>query len=252
MTDTGFLVFIDNFFCLFCCSCVWSIVKQAEGETCVYTLVVSELHMNGAQGEITCILLLQPASFACSEPCREARWTGHWSITIQFMPSYVCTSQVAVCPLFACLVLASLWFPVKHAGSDLHPIGIGLEALARSRPDSATRTFASGPGPFGQHLTQSAKNQDGYAQYNPGHLWEKCNRVWKWETDSGPIAFCQIYSWWFLSAGLLLDQMHLAKTWSGPVLHNAIWAFFGRTELNGMQEARSGVYDRPDPAACWL
>ena len=44
---------------------------------------------------------------------------------------------------------------------------------------------------------------------------EEWTWVWKWETGSRPIAFCQNQAWWFLHTGLLLDQIHLAKTWPG-------------------------------------
>ena len=39
---------------------------------------------------------------------------------------------------------------------------------------------------------------------------EECNRVWKWETGSRPIAFCHNGAWWCLHTGLfptgLFDQ----------------------------------------------
>lgn len=51
-----------SFDCYAAPSYLWCIVKQAEGEIYVYTLFVSELHMNGARGDITCVLMLQVAS----------------------------------------------------------------------------------------------------------------------------------------------------------------------------------------------
>ena len=251
MTDTGFLVFIDNFFCLFCCSYVWSIVKQAEGETCVYTLVVSELHMNGARGEVTCIPLLQPASFACSEPCWEARWMGHWSITIQFMPSNVCTSQVALCPLFACLVLASLWFPIKHAGSDLHLIWIGLEALARSRPDSATLTCFQTKSIWSKHDTVSP-NQDGYAQYNLGQLWENATEFgsrkllvgWLLSAKSIPGDSCALACFWTKCIWPKPDLGQFNPLWSGPSLE-------GQNRM-GCRKPDLAYTTGLILAACWL
>ena len=54
--------------------------------------------------------------------------------------------------------------------------------------------LASGPDPFGQNLTQSARNkpdQGWFCTILSGTFVEKRNRVWKWETGSGPVASCQ-------------------------------------------------------------
>ena len=65
---------------------------------------------------------------------------------------------------------------------------------------------------------------------------EECNWVWKRETGSRPVVFCQNWAWWFLYIGLLPDQIHLAKTRqaiqirSGLVLNDMIQAFFGKKE----------------------
>ena len=54
--------------------------------------------------------------------------------------------------------------------------------------------LASGPDPFGQNLTQSArtKSDEGlFCTALSGTSVEERNRVWNWETGSGLIASCQ-------------------------------------------------------------
>ena len=61
--------------------------------------------------------------------------------------------------------------------------------------------------------------------------------------------------WCFLHTSLLLDQIHLTKTWQAIqirsllILYVMIGAFFERIELNQMQEVGSDLYD---PAPFWL
>ena len=83
-----------------------------------------------------------------------------------------------------------------------------------------------------QHPTQSTRTKS-----DPGWfctIWsglpvEEYNVAWMWETGRRPVAFCQNQVWWFLHAGLLLDQMHLAKTWPGHP--DRIWAGFAQYNL---------------------
>ena len=54
--------------------------------------------------------------------------------------------------------------------------------------------FASGPDPFGQNLTQSARTKPDpgwFCIILSGSSVEERNRVWKRETGSGPVASCQ-------------------------------------------------------------
>ena len=49
---------------------------------------------------------------------------------------------------------------------------------------------------------------------------EECNRVWKWETGSRPIAFCHNGAWWCLHTGLFdrnLTRITLHKTSLGTI-----------------------------------
>ena len=82
---------------------------------------------------------------------------------------------------------------------------------------------------------------------------EKQNRVWKWETGSGPVVSCQ-------KPGQMIPAHQLASRLEafgqnltrpsrldpGSVLHNVIYAFFGKMELKWMSEVRSGIYSQPD------
>ena len=103
--------------------------------------------------------------------------------------------------------------------------------------------LASGPDPFGQNLTQSARTKSDpcwLCTVLSGTSVEERNRVWKWKTGSGPVASCQTRAGWFLHTSLLPDQIRLAKPWPGHSdqirvgcgksdLAYTIWAHFGCT-----------------------
>ena len=118
--------------------------------------------------------------------------------------------------------------------------------------------LASGPDPFGQTLTQSARTnriRAGFAQYDSGRLWKKTT-----ESDSGkliagqlrsaktgPVDYCTPTR--FLTRCVWPKPDQAIQIGPGPVLHITIGAFFERTESNRMQEVGSGIYD---PGRFWL
>ena len=119
--------------------------------------------------------------------------------------------------------------------------------------------LASGPDPFGQNLTLSARTKS-----DPGWICtilsgtsvEERNRVWKWETVSGPVASCQkpgpmIPVHQLVYRPDVFGQTLTRPSRSDPV-PNMIQAFFGKTELkldsgSRMWHLRSG----PILAARW-
>ena len=94
-----------------------------------------------------------------------------------------------------------------------------------------THQLASRPDPFGQNLTQSPRdnlNLGWFCTIWSGTSVEECNQVWKRETGSRPVVFCQNQAWWFLQTSLLPDQMHLAKPWPG----RPDWICFGLSQYD--------------------
>ena len=175
--------------------------------------------------------------------------------------------------------------PQYRAGSHSHPIRIPLAVNdytspvnvldpIRIRSVSAGKHWpeagrmilahwlASGPDPFGQNLTQSARTKSDpgwFCTILSGASAEERNRVWKWETDSGPVVSCQI-------PGPMIPAHRLAskpdafgqnpdqtiQIGSGPVVYSMTHAFFWKTELKRMREVGSGIYTiRPD-SGCTL
>ena len=149
------------------------------------------------------------------------------------------------------LVLASLWFPIKHAGSDLHLIWIGLEALARSRPDSATLTCFQTKSIWPKHDTVSP-NQDGYAQYNLGQLWENATEFgsrkllvgWLLSAKSIPGDSCALACFWTKCIWPKPDLGQFNPLWSGPSLE-------GRNRM-GCRKPDLAYTTDLILAACWL
>ena len=101
--------------------------------------------------------------------------------------------------------------------------------------------------------------QAGFAQYDLGCLWKSATK-----SESGKLVVCRLHSartrpsdsctlicFWTRCVCPKPDQAIQIR--SGSVLHNMTWAFFGRTELNWMQEVGSSIYDLASPilAICW-
>ena len=117
--------------------------------------------------------------------------------------------------------------------------------------------LASGPDPFGQNLTQSARTKSDpgwFCTVLSGTSVEQRNRVSNWETGSGSVASCQ-------EPGQMIPAHRLASrcVWPNPdqaiqmgpgsVLHKMIHPFFGKTGLKRMREVGPGMYY---PARFWL
>ena len=120
------------------------------------------------------------------------------------------------------------------------------------------KTWCSQPEPNWIHA--------GLAQHDLDYLWKNA-----FKSESGKLVGGQLHSsriWphdsWTLTCFLTryvrpkADQA--IQTGSGLVLHKMIWAFFGRTKLNWIQEVVSGIYDLAQfwqhtssliLAACW-
>ena len=145
------------------------------------------------------------------------------------------------------------------------PIRIPSGSALKHWPEAGRMIFghwlASGPNPFGQNLTQSARTKSDpgwFCTILSGTSVEEWNWVLKWETGSGLVAFCQKLAWRFLHTSLLLDQMCLAKPWPGH--RDRIWDSFAQydpcflwkneTEM----DAASWIWhwwSGPILAACW-
>ena len=119
--------------------------------------------------------------------------------------------------------------------------------------------LASGPDPFGQNLTQSARTKSDPGSFCTilfGMSVEERNRVWKWETGSGPLASCQ-------KQGPMIPAHQLAsrpyasgqtlarppRSDPGQFCRISTMPSFKKTELKRMREVRSGIYY---PARFWL
>ena len=91
-------------------------------------------------------------------------------------------------------IQAAMWLwwdqeePSKHASSDSHPIWIGSEVLARSRPSDSSRSHT---GLLSDRICLAKTRHcqvdpdriwAGFAQYDPGHLWENAT-----ESESGKL-----------------------------------------------------------------
>ena len=80
----------------------------------------------------------------------------------------------------------------------LDPICIRSRLAGKHWPEAGrmipAHWLASGPDPFGQNLTLSARTKSDlgwFCTILSGMSVEERNRVWKWETGSGPVASCQ-------------------------------------------------------------
>ena len=125
-----------------------------------------------------------------------------------------------------CLFLVHFWlswFPQQALSSFATP-----QHCIRIRPGSAGKHWpevgrmiiahrlASGPDPSGQNMTQSARTKSDpgwFCTILSGTSVEERNRVWKWETGSGPVASSRTRR--FLHTNLLPGQMRFAKPWPG-------------------------------------
>ena len=97
---------------------------------------------------------------------------------------------------------------------------------------------------FGENLTQSPRTELDLGWFHTVWSWtsvEEHNRVWKWETGSGPVASYQkpdllVPAHWlaFRPDAFGQDPDQVIQIRCRSVLHNMDHAFFGETELNWM------------------
>ena len=94
------------------------------------------------------------------------------------------------------------------------PIRIRSRSAGKHWPAAGRMIFAhwlaSGPDPFGQNLTQSARTD--FAQFDPARLWKNASESENAKLVAGWLRSARNRARWFLHTGLLPDQMHLAKT----------------------------------------
>ena len=114
--------------------------------------------------------------------------------------------------------------------------------------------LVSGPDPFGQNLTQSARTKPDPGWFCTVLSWtsvDERNRIQKWETGTGPGASCQ-------KPGQMIPAHRLASrpdafgqtlTRTSRSDPGRFCTFFGKTELKRTREVRSGIHD---PAQFWL
>ena len=143
------------------------------------------------------------------------------------------------------------------------PIRIRYGSAGKHWPEAGrmilAHRLASGPDPFGQNLTQSARtNSDPgwFCTILSGTSAEKRNRVWKWETGSGIVASCQkpgqkIPAHQLASRPDAFGQTRTRTSRSDPGRFCTIWSIpsLEKTELKRMREVGSGIYS---PARFWL
>ena len=106
--------------------------------------------------------------------------------------------------------------------------------------------LASGPDPFGQNLTQSARTTSdpvGFAQYYPGRLRMNETESKSRKLVAGRMHHARNQARWFLRTSLVLDQMRLGTIWPMPSLEKRSW--------NGCGKSDSAYTIRPD-SGCTL
>ena len=156
--------------------------------------------------------------------------------------------------------------PSKHAGSDLHPIWIGSEALARSRPDDSCNNknwLASRLDPFGQNLTQSARTKLNPAWFCT--VWsrpsvEEHNWIWNWEPGGRLVAFCQQqglinFAHWLASGPDAFGQNLIRPSRSDLGLFCTIWSKPSLEKWNQIRYRKldpANIQSGPIHAATWL
>ena len=133
-------------------------------------------------------------------------------------------------------------------------IRIGLEALARSRPsDSCIPACFQAESVWPDPDSQPEQNRvcAGFAQYYSSRVWKNAT-----ESESGKLVAGRLHSARngsvdscrsvCLQTRCVRPKRDQAiQVGSGPVLHNTIRAFFGKTEANRKRKVGSGMYD-PD------
>ena len=143
------------------------------------------------------------------------------------------------------------------------PIRIRFGSAGKRWPEAGrmflARRLASGPGPFGQSLTQTARTK-----LDLGWFCTILSGISGTESESGKLAAGRLRparnrAGWFPFASLLPDQMRLAKPW--PDHPDRIWVGSAQYDLcllwkNGAEtDAGSWIQHiryGPILAACWL
>ena len=145
------------------------------------------------------------------------------------------------------------------------PIRIRSGSAGKHWPEAGRMThvhrLASGPDPCGQNLTQSARTKS-----DPGWFGtvlsrtsvEERNRVWKWETGSGPVASCQkpgqmIPAHRLAARPDAFGQILTRPSRSDPCLFCTIWSMpsLEKRNWNGCRKSDPAYTIRPD-SGCTL
>ena len=158
-----------------------------------------------------------------------------------------------------CILFVRLFFkacPVNMLDAIHVQSRSAMKSWSEAGPLILAPQLASGPDMSGQNLTGSARTKA-----DPGWfctIWsklsvEECIWVWKWETGSRPVAFCQKWAQWVLHMGLLPDQIGLAKAWQKPasVVILSLFLWKNRTKSDAGSWIRHIIMIRPN-SGCML
>ena len=139
---------------------------------------------------------------------------------------------------------------IQSRSAGKHWLEVGRMILAHR--------IASGPDPFGQKLTQSARTKSDlglFCTVLSEMSVEELSRVWKWETGKGPVASCQkpgpmipahrLASWPDTFGQTLTwpprsDPGWFCAIWSMPSLEKLTWNRCGKSDLAYTIQASSG------------
>ena len=142
--------------------------------------------------------------------------------------------------------------PSEPAGSDLHPVWIAREGFNESCTLACFSTRSIWPNKTSHSLPEQNQIWAGISQYDLGHLWKNAT-----ESENGKLVAGQLHSARTVPGdSCTLACFQTRSVWpkpdqviqirSGPVLHNVIQVFFGKMELNQMQEVRSAYMIWPN------
>ena len=161
--------------------------------------------------------------------------------------------------------------PVSVPVNITDPIRIRSGLAGKLWPEAGwmilAHRLASGPDPFGQNVTQSARTKS-----DPGWFRtilsrtsvEERNQFWKLETGAGRFRSVRNRAQRFLHTSLLPDQMCLAKPWpcrpsrSDPGQFGTIWSmafflfFFSKTKVTEMDAGSQIWQNLYDQGRFWL
>ena len=247
---------------------LWSKVSLAP--LCGMTLsFLSERHPLWTPSDLTLRQFFFPEQYSCHVFCSvllpsPPQVTVCLWIKLDVVSNYTGVGKVHVC-MCACTCLEQpldkilCCIPSKHAGFNLHPIRISLEALARSGPDDSctpacfwTRSVRPKPDTVSQHQTGASLVLHSMIQAVCGRM-QPSLKAGNWSRaccilpETGANGFCTPACFRTGCIWPKPDQAIQIRSELG--LHSMVQAFSGKTEPNWMREVGSGIYNS---AIFWL